>query len=85
MEEGGDSEQESSGSEADHLQTGRSVHESAQPKARPEVAHLGMQPKKALGSKSGSGRSRAKSDIGHGRLSIADQEQLVLEMLSRKA
>ena len=55
----------------------------AQPKAKPEVAHLGMQPRKALGSKNGYERSQATSDIGDERLSIADQERLALKMLLR--
>ena len=80
--QGGNSELESSGSEADQVRTGQPIREPAQPKAKPEVAHLGMQPKKALRSKAWAGRSETKS-IGHESLSIAEQECLALEMLSR--
>lgn len=52
--------------------------EPAQPKAKPEVAHLGMQPRKT-----GAGRSETDFQLGHESLSIAEQEHLALEMLSR--
>ena len=57
---------------------GRVMPEPAQPKAKPEVAHLGMQPRKT-----GAGRSETDFQLGHESLSIAEQEHLALEMLSR--
>lgn len=83
MQEGGGSRLEYSGSEADRVRTNRAKPELAQPKAKPEVAHLGMQPRKAPSSKTGARRSETESIIGHESLSIADQERLALDMLSR--
>ena len=70
------SRDESSESEADQGGPDGGMLEPAQAKAKPEVAHLGMQPKKALVSQRTSG-------FGHERLSIAEQERLALDMLAR--
>ncbi len=56
----------------------------AQPITKPEVAHLGMQPKKS--SESGiesfrNGRVPERRDL---EMSVAEQERMALEMLSRR-
>ena len=76
MGQSGGSKEEHSGSEADRTGPGKTMLEPAQAVAKPEVAHLGMQPRKALAR-------RAKSDLGHKELSIAEQERLALSMLAQ--
>ena len=44
---------------------------------------MGMQPKKAQSSRIGSERSQIKSSSGNESMSVAEQESLALEMLSR--
>ena len=75
--------EEFSGSEANQPAVDKSVEEPAQPIARPEVAHMGMQPKKARRGRIGSEGSQRKSSPGNESMSVAEQESLALEMLSR--
>ena len=53
--------------------------------ARPEVAHLGMQPRKALSGKAEFGKGqKKKKGPEQENMSIAEQECLALDMLSRR-
>lgn len=56
----------------------------AQPITKPEVGHLGMQPKKVSDSRTESLRSGGVSERKHLDMSIAEQERLALDMLSRR-
>lgn len=56
----------------------------AQQITKSEVAHLGMQPKKVSESGTKSQRSGGVSEREHLDMSIAEQERLALDMLSRR-
>lgn len=55
--------------------------------ARPEVAHFGMQAKKAPGKKAEAvgGHSKPGHELYDKELSIAEQERLALDLLSQRA
>ena len=72
-------------SEGDDDRLGKNTQKPAQSAAKPEVAHLGMQPRKAPSGKAEFGKGQKKrKGLEHETMSIAEQERLALNMLSRR-
>jgi len=75
---------ELSDSEGDEDRLGKYTQKPAPSAAKPEVAHLGMQPRKALSGKAEFGKGQKKNGPEQDTMSIAEQECLALDMLSRR-